>query len=253
MSTSNSRKRKHPNPTKKPTSTHQDPDPALFIQAYEATIIRGPHAKAAARSLEVVPYESDEDPPSENQKKGRTIGEALIRWGGSRPTTVAAFPSDADEDCLIRDGVDSPVLLLLPEEPAVWVDRLCTISFPLPSSTNSFFFFFSNFSYDVRLLLDALPPPSSSAPPPTAPESPTGSCWSDLPSDAEDMFFFSRDEADDFRREKKRKLMERTREERLKARMLEDGVDEDAVHHGEEEDSNVWGGSDEEVCLPHFP
>lgn len=226
MSTSNnSRKRKHPNPTKKPTSTHQDPDPALFIQAYEATIIRGPHAKAAARSLEVVQYESDKDPPSENQKKGRTIGEALIRWGGSRPTTVAAFPSDADEDCLIRDGVDSPVPLL-PEEPAVWVDR-----------------------YDVRLLLDVLPPPSSSsssAPPPgpAAPESPTGSCWSDLPSDSEDMFFFSPDEADDFRREKKRKVMERTREERLKARMLEDGVDEDAVHHAEEED--VWGGSDEE-------
>ena len=42
--------------------------------------------------------------------------------------------------------------------------------------------------------------------------------------------------------------MERTREERLKARMLEDGVDEDAAHLGEEED--VWGGSDEEVCHP---
>ena len=39
--------------------------------------------------------------------------------------------------------------------------------------------------------------------------------------------------------------MERTREERLKARMLEDGADEGAAHHGEEE---VWGGSDEEVC-----
>ena len=38
--------------------------------------------------------------------------------------------------------------------------------------------------------------------------------------------------------------MERTREERLKARMLEDGDDEDAAHHGEEED--VWGGSDED-------
>ena len=65
------------------------------------------------------------------------------------------------------------------------------------------------------------------------------------------MFFFSQDEADDFRREKKRKLMERTREERLKARMLEDGVDEEAAHLGEEED--VWGGSDEEVCFLIFP
>ena len=44
--------------------------------------------------------------------------------------------------------------------------------------------------------------------------------------------------------------MERTREERLKARMLEDGDDEDAAHLGEEED--VWGGSDEEVCLLIF-
>ena len=40
--------------------------------------------------------------------------------------------------------------------------------------------------------------------------------------------------------------MERTREERLKARMLEDGDDEDAVH---EEEEDVWGGSDEEVGL----
>jgi len=104
--------------------------------------------------------------------------------------------------------------------------------------------FFYSFRYDVRLLLDVLPPRSSSSAPPVPPESPTG--WSDLPSDSEDMFF-SPDEADDFRREKKRKLMERTKEERLKARMLEDGADEDAAHHGKEED--VWGGSDEEVCL----
>jgi hypothetical protein len=251
---STSRKRKHPNPTKKP-STHQDPDPALYIQAYEATIIRGPHAKAAARSLEVVQYDDFEsesesdDPHSENQKKGRTrpvVGEALIKWGGSRPTTVAAFPSDED-DCLIRDGVDSPVLLP-EEEPAIWVDRYVFFPFTLEVNLNiNYVTLFLR--YDVRLLLDVLPPPSSSstssAPP--APESPTG--WSDLPSDSEDMFFFSPDEADDFRREKKRKLMERTREERLKARMLEDGVDEDAAHHGEEEE-DVWGGSDEEVCPP---
>ena len=140
MSTSNnSRKRKHPNPTKKPSTiipNNQDPDPALFIQAYEATIIRGPHAKALARSLEVVQYDFEsesDDPPSENQNKGRTrpvVGEALIRWGGERPTTVAAFPGDEDEDDLVRDA---PVL---PEEPAVWVDRY--VSSPLPSSTNSF-------------------------------------------------------------------------------------------------------------------
>ena len=259
MSTSNnSRKRKHPNPTKKPSTTtipnNQDPDPALFIQAYEATIIRGPHAKALAKSLEVIQYDFEsesDDPPSasQNQKKGRTrpvVGEALIRWGGERPTTVAAFPGDEDQDSLIHDGVDSQVL---PEEPAVWVDRYVSFSLTPPTgsqsllpstSTNSFLF-----RYDVRLLLDVLPPPSSSSSVPSAPESPTG--WSDLPSDSEDMFFFSPDEADDFRREKKRKLMERTREERLKARMLEDGDDEEAAHLREEED--VWGGSDEEVCF----
>ena len=77
--------------------------------------------------MEVVQYDSEsvsDDPPSdsENQKKGRTrpvVGEALIRWGGLRTTTVAAFPSDEDEDRLIRGGVDSRVP---PEEPAVWVD-----------------------------------------------------------------------------------------------------------------------------------
>ena len=146
MSTSsNSRKRKHPNPTKKPSTiipNNQDPDPALFIQAYEATIIRGPHAKALARSLEVVQYDFDsesDDPPSdsENQKKGRTrpvVGEALIRWGGERPTTVAAFPNDEDEDRLIRDDVDSQEL---PEEPAVWVDRYVSFSLPPPTRSQS--------------------------------------------------------------------------------------------------------------------
>ena len=70
------------------------------------------------------------------------------------------------------------------------------------------------------------------------PDSPTG--WSDLPSDTEDTFFFTPDETEDFRREKRRRLLEQTREERLRARMEEDHVED-----VEEED--VWGGSDEEV------
>lgn len=65
------------------------------------------------------------------------------------------------------------------------------------------------------------------------PESPGG--WSDLPSDTEDTFFFSSEEADDYRREKKRRLNDEAREERLRARLAEDG-DED----------EQWGGSDEE-------
>ncbi|EDR05997.1 uncharacterized protein LACBIDRAFT_329206 [Laccaria bicolor S238N-H82] len=158
--------------------------PALFIQAYEATIIRGPHAKALARSLEVVQYDFESDNPLSTQKKA-VVGEALVRWGGLHPV-VAAFPEDEDEDYgLIRDGIANSPVLPEEEEPAIWVDR-----------------------YDVRLLLDVLPPPTSSSIPPAAPESPIG--WLDLPSDSEDMFFFSPDEADDFRQEKRRKMLRTT-------------------------------------------
>jgi hypothetical protein len=70
------------------------------------------------------------------------------------------------------------------------------------------------------------------------PSSPGG--WSDLPSDAEDTFFFSPEEVEDFRRDKRRRLIDRTREERLKARRAEDG-------EGSEEEEEPWAGSDEEV------
>jgi hypothetical protein len=98
--------------------------------------------------------------------------------------------------------------------------------------------------YDARLLLDALP---SSQPYEPGPSSPAG--WSDLSSDAEDTFFFNPGEVEDFYREKRRRLLEQTREERLKARMEEDGEDD---RPPDEED--IWGGSDEEVCLyPSHP
>lgn len=64
-----------------------------------------------------------------------------------------------------------------------------------------------------------------------------------MPSDTEDMFFFTPDEIEHFHREKRRRLLEQTREERLKARLQEDGMDE------ESKDEDVWGGSDEEVRL----
>ena len=105
-------------------------------------------------------------------------------------------------------------------------------------------FFFSR--YDARLLLDVLPNSNAKASTSTSisqqPDSPTGG-WSDLPSDTEDTFFFTPDETEDFRKEKRRKLLEQTREQRLKARMEEDHVDDE--ENQEEED--VWGGSDEEV------
>jgi len=73
-------------------------------------------------------------------------------------------------------------------------------------------------------------------------ESPSG--WSDLPSDTEEMFFFSPEEVADFRNEKCQRLVEQAQEERVKARseeekeMLQDSV------NGEH-----WGNSDEEVSL----
>ncbi|KAI0338718.1 hypothetical protein BDW22DRAFT_670072 [Trametopsis cervina] len=110
-------------------------------------------------------------------------------------------------------------------ENAVWVDR-----------------------YDARLLLDALPLEGPSGVSTPASEnarlSPTG--WSDLPSDAEDTFFFSPEEVEDFHREKRRRTMERGREERLRARRAEDGEDDE----GKEHEEDTWGGSDEEPDDP---
>ncbi|KAJ7302329.1 hypothetical protein DFH08DRAFT_1089805 [Mycena albidolilacea] len=174
-------------------------DPALFIQAYEADIIRGPQAKQAADSLDFIQHLSN--------RGDRTRPSALIQWNPPDLYAAAAFPSDADDDFTFSSTPDKSV------NNTVWVDR-----------------------YDARLLLDALPK-STHPLPPLSPPSPTG--WSDLPSDSEDTFFFSPDEADDYRREKRRKLMDHTREERLKARRVEDGVPE-------EEGEDVWGGSDEE-------
>ncbi|EIW52684.1 uncharacterized protein TRAVEDRAFT_135080, partial [Trametes versicolor FP-101664 SS1] len=95
--------------------------------------------------------------------------------------------------------------------------------------------------YDARLLLDALP----DVPLPTAtsveePSSPGG--WSDLPSDAEDTFFFSSQEVEDYRREKRRRIISEDRQARLRAIRSEVG-DEEKVDADPREE---WGGSDEE-------
>ncbi|KAH0835574.1 hypothetical protein J3R83DRAFT_9279 [Lanmaoa asiatica] len=50
---------------------------------------------------------------------------------------------------------------------------------------------------------------------------------SDLPSDSEDTFFFSPDELEDYRREKRRRLIDRGREERLSYIATVDGQKED--------------------------
>jgi len=194
---------------------HQDPLHALYIQAYEADLVRGgSHAKSAAQSLEVVEYNGylGEVTPK--------IGSALIRlgWGGGDTTAGSSFTGkryrDGDEDDLLP-----PVPGMQDTEIPIWVDR-----------------------YDARLLLDTLPYQPKVVVPSPQPDSPSG--WSDLPSDTEDTFFFTPDETEDFRREKRRRLIEQTREERLKARMEEDDVDDD------EENEDVWGGSDEEPDDP---
>ncbi|PCH34808.1 hypothetical protein WOLCODRAFT_125047 [Wolfiporia cocos MD-104 SS10] len=94
--------------------------------------------------------------------------------------------------------------------------------------------------YDARLLLDALPIVSLiPRAPAERPSSPGG--WSDLPSDAEDTFFFSPGEVEDYRRAKRRRLIDQNREARLRALRAEADDDSDDADAQEE-----WGGSDEE-------
>ncbi|KAI0643287.1 hypothetical protein C8Q79DRAFT_928466 [Trametes meyenii] len=94
--------------------------------------------------------------------------------------------------------------------------------------------------YDARLLLDTLPTTSSRTNA-VAPEPSSPGGWSDLPSDAEDMFFFSQEEVEDFAREKRRRTIEEDRQTRLRALRAEGEDDEEPSDPRES-----WGGSDEE-------
>ncbi|KAG5338820.1 hypothetical protein C0989_006089 [Termitomyces sp. Mn162] len=112
--------------------------PALYVQAYEADIVRGPAAKIAAASLEVPLPGTIE------------TGGALIRWGAQ---THSAFPQDEDilgtqvsgdqnlwldryDARLLLDTLPSPDLLgtpqNLPDSPGGWSD--------LPSDNEDVFF-----------------------------------------------------------------------------------------------------------------
>ena len=92
------------------TTTNPDPLHALYIQAYEADVIRGSHAQTAAQSLEVVEYST---PPT------RTIipkiGSALIRWGGSIGPQRDG-DGEGGEDML-------PIVTQDTDSSAIWVDR----------------------------------------------------------------------------------------------------------------------------------
>ncbi|KAL0948347.1 hypothetical protein HGRIS_010933 [Hohenbuehelia grisea] len=175
-------------------------DPALYIQAYEADIVRGLQAQAAARSLGMAPDET-------GQLKH---GDGLIQWG--QADTVSASRRSART--FSTSIIDDDEVNFAVANDGIWVDR-----------------------YDARLLLDSLPPLDEPA---TAAHAASPSGWSDLPSDSEDTFFLSPDEIESYRRDKRRRIIDRSREERLRA--LREAEGESAGMEAEE----VWGGSDEE-------
>ncbi|KAG1824820.1 uncharacterized protein BJ212DRAFT_1244446, partial [Suillus subaureus] len=125
------------------------------------------------------------------------IGNALIQWGASTRSFQVL-----NSDSSFPEASD---------DKATWVDR-----------------------YDARLLLDAVPEHASSSISQSRPLSSTG--WSDLASDTEDTFFFTPNEIEDYRREKRRRLIDQNREDRLRALAETD----------DSEQSDIWGGSDEE-------
>ncbi|GHJ86189.1 hypothetical protein NliqN6_2591 [Naganishia liquefaciens] len=100
--------------------------------------------------------------------------------------------------------------------------------------------------YDILHLLPTLPPKDLKVGA-SSPFSSTG--WSELPSDAEDTFFFSGDEGDDYERGKKRRRLEAGRAERLQAmnlRLEQEAADEDRLQASDKGKEVVWGGHDEE-------
>ena len=98
--------------------------------------------------------------------------------------------------------------------------------------------------YDARLLLDGPPTITNTGDRSSnAPRSPSPG-WSDLPSDAEDTFFLAPEDIEDYERNKRRRAIDKLREDRMRAL----ASDEEDVTV----DDDPWGGSDEEVrytCL----
>jgi hypothetical protein len=91
------------------TQEHADPDPRLFIQAYEADVIRGPQAQVAAGSLEAMRTEGRIHGPEWK------VGDALIRWGGESGTkrpSGGVNILDAEDNQWVED-----------EENDLWLDR----------------------------------------------------------------------------------------------------------------------------------
>ena len=92
-------------------SDNIDPLHALYIQAYEADVVRGSHAQAAAQSLEVVEYTPTTIIPK--------IGTALIRWGGDDTSIGKRYGDDGGGD----EEDDMLPVATQDAETAIWVDR----------------------------------------------------------------------------------------------------------------------------------
>ncbi|KAJ9123075.1 hypothetical protein QFC22_001264 [Naganishia vaughanmartiniae] len=101
----------------------------------------------------------------------------------------------------------------------------------------------ANYRYDILHLLPTLPTRPTRA---LSPASSTG--WSDIPSDAEDTFFLSGDEGQEYEREKKRRRIDAGRERRVEALRARMADEEEERRRDERPADDVWGGNDEEVC-----
>jgi hypothetical protein len=56
-------------------------DPALYVQAHEAEVIRGPHAWSSCRALEIGEAEGESSKKTE-------LSEGLVRWDGGGQATL---------------------------------------------------------------------------------------------------------------------------------------------------------------------
>ncbi|KAH9934008.1 uncharacterized protein BXZ73DRAFT_89669 [Epithele typhae] len=212
MSEKHKKRKQRPYETFEPPQPSQ-PDTSLFIQAHEADLVHGPNAASAARSLEVSFVETA-------GRRKLVPGEGLIKWASQLAASFQDFSKD--EHLHLGSGGARARETASEDDDGVWVDR-----------------------YDARLLLESLPEPPL---PPSAPvaEPPSPGGWSDLPSDAEDTFFFSTREVADYRRDKRRRVLDDNREARLHALRDADGSDDDDPKDPKDD----WGGSDEEPDSP---
>lgn len=111
---------------------HQhDPLQALYIQAYEADVVRGPSAVAAAESLEVVEYRLSKQTQEDGKEKVVAIGtvpkigSALIQWGGgdsSNDNSKRGFQFGDEEE---EDTIPPPLTTTVGDDDktSIWVDR----------------------------------------------------------------------------------------------------------------------------------